>query len=83
MAIRFTGVTKHGKKEFAPGVAYRFEDPDAEPYFRKAGWAEAYKPSKGETVIEVGIGEVDIDPDTIHNETRLKVADLTLEGEVK
>lgn len=64
MAIKFTtsGVVKHGKLSFAPGVAYAFEDPDAEPFFIAAGWAER---TKDKPVHTFTLGEIDIDPATV------------------
>lgn len=64
MAIKFTtpGVVKHGKLSFAPGVAYAFEDPDAEPYFIAAGWAAKTKEAPVHTFT---LGEIDIDPATV------------------
>ena len=40
MAIKFNQPVKHGAVQILPGVALAFADPDAEPYFLKAGWAE-------------------------------------------
>jgi len=64
MAIKFTtaGIVKHGKLSFAPGVAYAFEDKDAEPYFIAAGWAEATHDAPVHTY---SLGEIDIDPATV------------------
>lgn len=62
MALKFGKLTKHGKFEFMPGVAYGFEDPDAEPYFLALEWA---KTTSDEPVRVYSIGEVDIDPLTI------------------
>lgn len=64
MAIMFitTGIVKHGKQSFAPGVPYAFEDADAEPYFIAAGWA---KKTKDAPVHTFTLGEVDIDPATV------------------
>jgi hypothetical protein len=40
MTVKFKETVKHGTMEFLPGVPLAFEDPDAEPYFKGAGWAE-------------------------------------------
>lgn len=62
MAIKFTKLVKHGRFAFAPGVSYAFEDADAEPYFKAAGWAED---TADAPVMTLTLGEVDIDPATI------------------
>lgn len=62
MAIQFNQLVKHGKLAFAPGPTYGFEDPDAETYFRNAGWADA---SDKPVEIEIGKESIDIDPDTV------------------
>lgn len=64
MAIKFatTGVVKHGKLSFAPGISYAFEDPDAEAYFIAAGWAARTKDAPVHTFT---LGEIDIDPATV------------------
>ncbi len=81
MAIVFSGVTKHGTLQFAPGVVYSFEDKDAEPYFVACGWASY---SDDPVTVPVDIGQVDIDPETImHKDGQtLLVQDLVskLEG---
>ena len=59
--IKFKSRTKHGKSDFHPGVKYGFEDPDAAPYFKAAGWAED---ATGKADVVVTLGEVDIDPET-------------------
>lgn len=41
MAVKFNQPVKHGSVQLVPGVAVAFEDPDADPYFIAAGWAEA------------------------------------------
>jgi hypothetical protein len=61
--IIFSEVVKHGIHQFMPGVAYGFEDLDAAPYFTAMGWATV---SDKEPVKVFTLGEVDIDPETIH-----------------
>jgi hypothetical protein len=62
MALKFHKRTLHGKFEMLPGVAYGFEDEDAEPYFLALGWAESTTDAPARTY---AIGEIDIDPLTI------------------
>ena len=62
MAIVFSELVKHGTFQFAPGVAYGFEDPDAEPYFVACGWASV---TTDPAVVTVTLGEIDIDPETV------------------
>lgn len=62
MALKFHKLTRHGKFELLPGVAYGFEDEDAEPYFLALGWAES---TNDEPARVYAIGEIDIDPLTI------------------
>jgi hypothetical protein len=66
MTVKFNGVTLHGTLRFEPGVAYAFEDEDAEPYFKAAGWAED---SDEEPVRTFTKGEIDIDPNTVFGTT--------------
>lgn len=61
-AITFNQRVKHGRCDFHPTIVYGFEDPDAAPYFKAAGWA---KDSKDEVQVVITLGEVDIDPDTV------------------
>lgn len=76
--VIFSGETKHGRNRFPANVAIRFEDPDAAPYFVKCGWAEFSDKEPQMTFTE---GEVEVDPETVFNETGLKVADAVLNGE--
>ena len=62
MAIQFHKRTLHGGFEMLPGVAYGFEDADAEPYFLALGWAEATDAAPARVY---AIGEIDIDPLTV------------------
>lgn len=62
-SVIFREVVRHGTHQFAPGIAYGFEDPDAVPYFTAMGWADR---SDQEPVITLSLGEVDIDPATVY-----------------
>lgn len=62
MAIKFNQRVKHGGHDFHPGVAYSFDDADAEPYFKICGWAED---TDDDPAVTFTAGEVDIDPCTI------------------
>jgi hypothetical protein len=62
MAVRFNQLVKHGRLAFTPGPAYAFEDPDAEPYFTKMGWAE---PTDDAADFTIPLGDIDIDPATV------------------
>lgn len=75
MAIVFSELVKHGTFQFAPGVVYAFEDPDAEPYFVACGWASV---TTDPAVVTVTLGEIDIDPETVmHKDGQtLNVQDL-------
>lgn len=61
-AIKFKNLTKHGTLQFPPGVTFAFEDPDAAPYFIKAGFAE--KSSEEPTYVYPKTS-IDVDPETI------------------
>jgi hypothetical protein len=63
MTIKFKGpgLTHHEQHRFPPKVPFRFEDPDAEPYFLAAGWAEETDEEPIHTYTQ---GEVDVDPMT-------------------
>jgi hypothetical protein len=80
--IIFNELVRHGKKEFAPKIVYSFEDPDAEPYFQKCGWAKP-APADSEADVVVSQGEVDIDPATVLNGTSLLVKDVVVQAEVQ
>lgn len=69
MAIQFNQLVKHGKLAFAPGPKYGFEDPDAERYFTKAGWAEE---ATGDPDIVIGQDSCSIDPDTVFADGPMK-----------
>lgn len=77
MAVKFKEVALHGKNRFLPNHAYGFEDKDAEPFFIAAGWAE---PTKDEPEYVFPLGEVDIDPATIHNDSGLLMSDVVKHG---
>lgn len=62
MAVKFHSPTLHGTTRFVPGVPLGFEDPDADEYFERAGFAV---PTDEDPVITYGVGEVDIDPQTV------------------
>ena len=80
MSITFNGVTKHGTQTFVPDTPLGFEDEGAEDYFIACGWA---KRSAAAPKMVYPAGTVEIDPETIHNESRLKVQDLIVQAEVK
>lgn len=79
MAIVFTQVVKHpGCSDFTPKTVYGFEDEDAEAYFVAAFGAVR---TDDEPDVVISAEQCDIDPDTIHNETGLKVTDLVVQAE--
>lgn len=80
MTIKFKDVTLHGKNRFLPGHAYGFEDKDAEPYFLACGWATT---TNEEPEYVFPLGEVDIDPETVHNESGFLVRDLVEHGSLE
>lgn len=61
-AFEFNTLVKHGRFAFNPKVRYGFEDPDAVSYFAAMGWG---KKVKGEPEVIIGLGDVDIDPETV------------------
>lgn len=61
MPVIFNESYKHGRLEFFPGVSVAFEDPDAEPFFKKVGVAEATDLPPVKTYSQ---DEVSIDPET-------------------
>lgn len=67
MAVKFHqpangGQILHGREVFIPGVSLAFEDPDAEPFFIKAGWAEATEEPPALTYSQE---RVSIDPEAV------------------
>lgn len=75
MSIIFSNRVLHGTKEFLPKPVYGFENADHEAYFLAAFPNDCEK-SKVKADVVIGADEIEIDPETIHNETRLRVADL-------
>lgn len=79
--VEFTEEVKHGTGDkfhrFSRSQVVAFEDPDAADYFVKLGWA---KPSTDEPMLTLTQEELDIDPETIQNESGLKVADLNVKS---
>lgn len=61
MSIIFRTPTRHGRHTFVPGTPLGFEDPDAEPYFIAAGFADD---STEEPKYVYPLDAVDIDPQT-------------------
>jgi len=74
MAVKFHSPTLHGTIRFVPGVPLAFEDPDAEDYFEAAKFADY---TDEEPVMTYGLGEVDIDPETVFG-SGANVGDLVL-----
>lgn len=72
MTIKFhgPGETKQTGQSFLPGIALAFDDPQAEDFFVAAGWAETTKETPIFTYPE---GTVEIDPETVHASTGVKV----------
>lgn len=62
MPIIFSQSYKHDRLEFFPGVSLSFEDPDAEPFFKKVGVAADTTEPPVRTYSQ---DEVSIDPETI------------------
>src|SRR4051812_31039788 len=60
--VEFNREVKHGTHRLHKRLVARFEDPDAAPYFVRAGWAEFTDKEPDVTFTE---GEVEIDPETI------------------
>jgi hypothetical protein len=65
MPVKFNQIVKHAKIEFLPGVSVDFEDPDAETYFKEAGWADATTDPSVRTYSQE---EISIDPTTVFGE---------------
>lgn len=80
MTIKFKDVTLHGKNRFLPNHAYGFEDKDAEPYFLALGWATSTNEAP-EYVFP--LGEVDVDPETVDNESGFLVRDIIEHGSLE
>lgn len=59
----------HDRLEFFPGLSLAFDDPDAEPYFIAAGWAETTTKKPVRTYTQE---EVSIDPATVHGDGPMK-----------
>jgi hypothetical protein len=73
VAIKFKkdlGPVKHGTQTFPPDVALAFSDDRAEEYFLATGWAEK---TKDEPIITYPEGTVEVDPETVHANTGVKV----------
>jgi len=81
--VEFNRECKHGVHRFFDGLVAQFEDPDAAPYFVRAGWASF---SSKEPKVTYTQGEVDIDPETIMGnegpegtKPGLKVSDVVID----
>lgn len=78
MAIVFKEVVKHpGVSDFTPKTVYGFEDSDAEDYFLKL--FKCHQVDEEPDVV-LSIEELDIDPNTIHNESGLSVQDIVVDA---
>ena len=64
MAVKFNGLTKHGRLQFAPGIAMSFADEHVEDYFTTMGWASPTK-DKVEQGFAFPKGSVELDPLTV------------------
>ena len=70
--------TGGGLFNFFQGQVVEFEDPDAGPYFVRCGWAAPTPDASPQlTVTE---GELNIDPETRHNERAMLVRDVVVGG---
>lgn len=77
MGIKFNERTLHERIEFMPGVTYGFEDPDAESYFKGAGWAvDSAEPVQRTYAQE----ECSVDLETRHNDSGLTVGEIVNAG---
>jgi hypothetical protein len=80
-AIKFHGVTKHGRNAFVPSTPLGFEDPGAIPFFVAAGFGEE---TDEEPVMTYPEGTVEIDPNTVFadgpNKGKLVIAEGTDNG---
>ena len=72
-AVKFTDSPKHGGHQFIKGTVIGFKGAGVADYMVKCGWAEH---SKAEPQHVYEAGEVEIDPDTIHTASGLKVKDI-------
>lgn len=73
--LTFNNPTKHGTLSFHPKLTYGFEGADAAPYLIANGWAKV-APKGTEPDVVISAEEFVVDPETIQNESGLKVADL-------
>jgi hypothetical protein len=85
MTIKFKDPVKHGvpvHNEFLPGIPLAFEDPDTEPYFIGAGWAETTNENPLKTYSQ---DEVSVEPDTTrHSESGLMMREiLDADGDIE
>lgn len=78
MAILFNQPVKHGAVQLLPGVPLGFADPDAEPYFIKAGWASSTVDSPA-FVYDAEV--VSVDPETVFADGANKGRRVLGEGE--
>lgn len=60
--FRFSGVAKHGKLVFSPGIVYSFEDVDAVPYCDAMGWGET---TDAAAQFNIPSSVFDVDPLTV------------------
>jgi hypothetical protein len=76
MAIIFSERYRHQGFEFLPGISLAFDDPDAEPFFKKLGLAaDTADPPLRIYAQE----EINIDPDTVFADGQ-KVSDAADDG---
>lgn len=72
-SLVFSQAVKHGRIELMPGVPLAFEDPLANDYFTRLGWASA---SDDVPVRTYSAEEVVIDPETRRADTGAIVLDV-------
>ena len=63
MAVKLSGITKHGGQIFPPNVSIGFDDEHAEDYIKAMGWGEA---TDEEPVITYPEGSLIVDPQTVY-----------------
>ena len=71
--VVFNGETKQSGLRFPPATPIRFEGEGHADFFVLAGWADY---SDEEPKMIIGADEIEVDPDTIHNATGLRVMDV-------
>lgn len=76
--VEFTDSPQHGGTQFIEGTVIGFKDKGVAEYLIKCGWA---KPSSAKPKFTYEEGSFEVDPDTIHHESGLLVADLKVKSE--